>query len=87
MTYLVFDQGQEFHHPTGTLGLSVTIFTVCAILLIIMLVARRQFPIFGKAELGGPKTFKHLTGMIALVMWVLYVIVSSLQAQGYIEAF
>ena len=37
----------------GTLGFSVTIYTIFAILAIGLILARRFLGIFGKAELGG----------------------------------
>ncbi|XP_059147493.1 sodium/calcium exchanger 2-like [Physella acuta] len=80
-------KGKEFVHPTGTVGMSVTVFTVCAVFTIVMLVVRRYMTIFGKAELGGPKTPKYLTCLLGLAFWVIYVLVSSMQAQGVLHAF
>ncbi|XP_059147514.1 sodium/calcium exchanger 2-like [Physella acuta] len=80
-------KGKEFTHPTGAVGLSVTVFTVCAVFTVLLLVVRRYMTIFGKAELGGPKTPKYLTCLLVSVVWVVYVMVSSLQAQGFIDVF
>ncbi|KAH9502544.1 Sodium/calcium exchanger 3 [Bulinus truncatus] len=59
-------QGKPFHHPTGTVGLSVTLFTIFAMLVLLVLILRRQMARFGYAELGGPKVEKYWTGMLPL---------------------
>ena len=38
----------------GTLSFSVMVYTVCALLGLALLMARRFLPVFGNAELGGP---------------------------------
>ncbi|CAG5117034.1 unnamed protein product, partial [Candidula unifasciata] len=78
--------GKQFVYPTGALALSVTLFTICAAVVITMLLCRRALDAFGKAELGGPTLQKYLTAGVAMFLWVFYVILSSLQAQGIIDA-
>ncbi|KAI8797275.1 sodium/calcium exchanger 2, partial [Biomphalaria glabrata] len=80
-------QGKDFYHPSGTVGLSVTLFTICATLVLLVLVVRRRMARFHFAELGGPKLEKYLTGVVPLGIWVIYVLLSSLQAQGVYTAF
>ena len=35
------------------MGFSVTLYTICALIAITFIIARRYLPLFGKAELGG----------------------------------
>ena len=42
-----------FEVKAGALSFSVILYTICAILAISLIMARRFLPIFGSAELGG----------------------------------
>lgn len=53
-------QGTIFYVEPGTLGFSVMIFCMLAILCIALLMYRRFHPIIG-AELGGPKFYRVLS--------------------------
>ena len=72
----------------GSLGFSVTVFTICAIITIAILMIRRMAPerVFGGAELGGPTVTKYLTAGFLVSLWFLYVLLSALQTYKYIEA-
>jgi len=63
--------------PAGSLGFSVTIFSVCACLCLGLLLARRKF--LG-CELGGPETPKRLSGGLLVGLWIFYVLMSTLKA-------
>ena len=63
----------------GSLGFSVTIYTICALVCIALLMARRYLAVFGKAELGGPNGAKYASAVIILSLWVTYIVLSSLQ--------
>lgn len=75
----------QFEVPAGDLGFSVLIFTLSAIACLTLLACRRHFAIFGKAELGGPYLTKLLSALFLFFLWFFYVLLSSLQAYGYIE--
>lgn len=81
-----FEQGNQFEVQAGNLGFSVTVFTLCAITTIAMLMIRRMVPALGSAELGGPNVTKYLTGGFLVCLWFLYVILSSLQTYGIIQS-
>ncbi|XP_067672018.1 sodium/calcium exchanger 2-like [Haliotis asinina] len=80
-------QGKTFEVPAGSLSFSVTLYTICAVLALGLLVIRRLILKFGKAELGGSKIPKILCAAFLVFLWVFYVIMSSLQAYGHIQAF
>ena len=61
------------------MGFSVTIYTICALVCIALLMARRYLAVFGKAELGGPNGAKYASAVIILSLWVTYIVLSSLQ--------
>lgn len=66
------------------MGFSVLIYTVCALVCIGMLLARRWIGVFG-GELGGNNMLKYVSGAIMIFLWVFYVLISSLQAYGHIS--
>jgi len=73
-----------FAVPAGDLAFSVTVFTICAISTIALLMVRRMVGVFGKAELGGPVGPKYATSAFLIGLWFLYVTLSSLKAYGLI---
>eukprot|EP00090_Calanus_glacialis_P006058 TRINITY_DN1474_c0_g1_i2.p1 TRINITY_DN1474_c0_g1~~TRINITY_DN1474_c0_g1_i2.p1 ORF type:complete len:927 (-),score=231.70 TRINITY_DN1474_c0_g1_i2:454-3234(-) len=77
-------QGMIFKVPVGSLGFSVTIFCIEALLAIAILMIRRS-PALGGAELGGPKIFKTISAAIFVFFWVFYVAISALEAYGVIN--
>lgn len=83
----IFFQGVSFEVPAGSLGFSVVIFTICAVVTLILIVIRRYVGVFGNAELGGPKTPKMISGIFMISLWLVYVLVASLQTYEYIEGF
>merc|ERR1711872_1044122 len=76
-------QGESFKVVPGSLGFSVTIFCIEALLAILILMARRS-PVVG-GELGGPKAVKTVTSSIFVFFWVFYVLISALEAYDVIE--
>lgn len=77
-------KGEEYKVSAGSLGFSLVVFLPCAILCIIIFYIRRAF--FG-GELGGPTIPKLVSASIMLLLWVLYVAISSLQSEGIIQGF
>ncbi|CAI9720804.1 sodium/calcium exchanger 3 isoform X1 [Octopus vulgaris] len=78
-------KGEIFVVDAGSLGFSVIIYTTFAIIAILLLVIRRSLKIFGKAELGGATVPKMVTGVLFIFLWVLYVLLSSLQTKKIID--
>jgi len=76
-------QGNQFEVPVGSLGFSVTIFCIEALLAIIILMIRRNPAVGG--ELGGPKSVKTITSGIFVFFWCFYVFISALEAYGVIS--
>merc|ERR1712142_582705 len=77
--------GCVFVVPVGSLGFSVTIFCIEALLAIIILFVRRNPAIGG--ELGGPKLWKTLSSAIFVFFWCFYVLISALEAYKVIDGF
>jgi len=75
--------GQDFEVQPGSLGFSVTVFCIEALLAILILLARRNPAVGG--ELGGPKAIKTVTSGIFVFFWVFYVLISALEAYKVIE--
>lgn len=65
--------------PAGSLGFSVLVFTVAAVVAVGLLQARRRFEFFGRAELGGPSGPRRATAAAFLAMWVVYISLASLR--------
>jgi len=75
-----------FHVEAGALSFSVLIYAICAILALGLLMARRFLPIFGQAELGGTTAPKWASSAFFLILWFLYIILSTLQSYGHITS-
>lgn len=76
-------QGLTFDVPVGSLGFSVTVFCIEALLAIAILLARRSPAVGG--ELGGPKAIKTVTSGIFVFFWVFYVFIAALEAYKVID--
>ncbi|VDD81027.1 unnamed protein product [Mesocestoides corti] len=80
-------RGTTFYVPAGSLGFSVTIFCIFALVAIAVLVIRRK-PAFGGGELGGtPISIKWLSSIFLLSLWLIYVLLTSLENYCYIVGF
>uniref|UniRef100_A0A8B9K657 Sodium/calcium exchanger 1 n=1 Tax=Astyanax mexicanus TaxID=7994 RepID=A0A8B9K657_ASTMX len=77
--------GQYFRVQPGTLAFSVTLFTIFAFVCIAVLMYRRRPEIGG--ELGGPRTAKRITSSLFFSLWLLYIVLSSLEAYCIIKGF
>ncbi|XP_041367224.1 sodium/calcium exchanger 2-like isoform X2 [Gigantopelta aegis] len=74
--------GTTFRVKTTNLTESVIIFSVCGTLCIFILLLRRKFV---GGELGGEKALpKYLTGAFLVLLWVIYIVLSSLKAYNII---
>lgn len=76
-------KGEEFLVEPGSLGFSVTIFCIEAVLAVLILLLRRHPAVGG--ELGGPKIFKTISSSIFVFFWVFYVLISALEAYKVIR--
>ncbi|XP_076445930.1 sodium/calcium exchanger Calx-like isoform X2 [Babylonia areolata] len=74
--------GTDFKVDAGNVGFSVILFTIAAVIAIVLLIVRR-FAV--GAELGGPVIVKYISGIILVVLWILYVLLSSFQTYGIIS--
>uniref|UniRef100_A0A670KES0 Sodium/calcium exchanger 1 n=2 Tax=Podarcis TaxID=42163 RepID=A0A670KES0_PODMU len=77
--------GRAFEVQPGTLAFSVTLFTIFAFISVGVLLYRRRPEIGG--ELGGPRTAKILTSCLFVLLWLLYILFSSLEAYCHIQGF
>ncbi|XP_061481535.1 sodium/calcium exchanger 1 isoform X1 [Rhineura floridana] len=77
--------GKPFEVQPGTLAFSVTLFTIFAFISVGVLLYRRRPEIGG--ELGGPRTAKILTSSLFVLLWLLYIFFSSLEAYCHIQGF
>nr|AKN21456.1 slc8a-2 [Schmidtea mediterranea] len=77
--------GKKFLVDSGSLGFSVTLFTILALVAVSIMLLRRIKQIGG--ELGGPKPFKYITGVFFCFMWLIYLIFSSLEIYCHIKGF
>lgn len=68
-----------------SLAFSVTLFCSEAVIAIIILMLRRSKRVGG--ELGGPENLKYLTVAFLVGLWLIYLIMSSLEAYGVIKGF
>ncbi|XP_047221829.1 sodium/calcium exchanger 1-like isoform X5 [Girardinichthys multiradiatus] len=80
-----YSKGEEFKVDPGTLAFSVTLFTIFAFICIAVLIYRRRPAIGG--ELGGPRIPKILTSCLFFSLWLMYIILSSLEAYCHVKGF
>lgn len=79
-------QGKKFQVPPGSLAFSVTLFTILALVCVVTLLYRRRPSVSG-GELGGPRTPKLLTVFLFLVLWLIYILLASLEAYCHVPGF
>lgn len=78
-------KGTEFTVDPGSLAFSTTIFIVFAFITIIVILLRRA-PLIG-GELGGPRKYKIISSCSLFFLWVVYVLLSSLESYCHIKGF
>jgi len=77
--------GTKFLVVPGSLGYSVVVFCCCALLCIALMMIRRR-PFVG-GELGGTEKYKLPTSIFMFSLWMMYVILSSLEAYCHVQGF
>ncbi|XP_041362525.1 sodium/calcium exchanger 1-like isoform X2 [Gigantopelta aegis] len=78
-------EGKDFEVPPGSLGFSVVLYTLAAVIALFVLVLRRFLGVFGKGELGGAVIPKYLCAALFISLWVMYILFSALQAKKIIN--
>jgi len=76
--------GDVFRVNPGSLGFSVLVFCIEALVCISLMMFRRFNPNIG-AELGGPAGWRKVTSCFCACLWLNYVLLSALQTYCHIE--
>ncbi|XP_067113737.1 LOW QUALITY PROTEIN: solute carrier family 8 member 4a [Osmerus mordax] len=79
-------KGKTFHVNPGSLAFSVTLFTIMALVCVMVLMYRRRPGVAG-GELGGPRTAKLITCFLFVSVWFLYILLASLEAYCHVPGF
>ncbi|XP_013874482.1 sodium/calcium exchanger 1 isoform X2 [Austrofundulus limnaeus] len=79
-------KGKTFKVDPGSLAFSVTLFTILAVVCVLTLLYRRR-PTVAGGELGGPRTCKLMTSMLFVALWLIYILLASLEAYCHIPGF
>ncbi|KAG9274388.1 sodium/calcium exchanger 1-like [Astyanax mexicanus] len=79
-------KGQPFLVDPGSLAFSVTLFTALCVVCVSTLLYRRRPSVAG-GELGGPRTCKMLTSLAFIMLWLIYILLASLEAYCHIPGF
>ena len=78
-------EGKKYVTPAGDLAYSVVIFLLCSLICYIILMLRR---IFIGGELGGPKLTAYASAGVLVLLWVIYITLSTIKAtSGWPENF
>jgi len=77
--YYELGKGCKYEVEAGTLGFSVALFTVCALLCLSCILARR---FSGMGELGGNVTGKWASAAFMVSLWIVYLGGSVMKAKG-----
>lgn len=75
--------GGQFKVEAGSLGFSVLVFCIEAIVCIAILMYRRYHKNIG-AELGGPARSRKITSLVLVSLWLIYVLLSAFESYCYI---
>ncbi|XP_067617993.1 sodium/calcium exchanger Calx isoform X3 [Eurosta solidaginis] len=76
---------EVFRVEAGTLAFSVTLFLSGAVVAVCLIMYRRKKSIGG--ELGGPTPQKYIHSAIFFSLWLIYLVMSTLEAYGVIQGF
>uniref|UniRef100_A0A674NIU3 Calx-beta domain-containing protein n=1 Tax=Takifugu rubripes TaxID=31033 RepID=A0A674NIU3_TAKRU len=79
-------KGKTFTVDPGNLAFSVGLFTALAVVCVITLLYRRRASVAG-GELGGPRTSKMLTSLLFVTLWLIYILLASLEAYCHLPMF
>lgn len=76
--------GTKFEVQAGSLGFSVLVFCILALICIAILMYRRYHKDIG-AELGGPARSRKITSAIFVSLWFIYILLSAFESYCYIN--
>ncbi|KAM9431715.1 solute carrier family 8 member 4b isoform 2-T4 [Clarias gariepinus] len=79
-------KGKAFKVDPGSLAFSVTLFTALCVVSVSVLLYRRRLSVAG-GELGGPRTCKLVTSLFFFGLWLIYILLASLEAYCHIPGF
>lgn len=79
-------KGKPFKVNPGSLAFSVTLFTIMALVCVLVLLYRRRASVSG-GELGGPRTAKLITFFLFISLWFVYILLASLEAYCHVRSF
>lgn len=79
-------KGLSFKVDPGNLAFSVGLFTALALVCVTTLLYRRRASVAG-GELGGPRTCKVLTSILFVSLWLIYILLASLEAYCHLPIF
>ncbi|XP_038072964.1 sodium/calcium exchanger 1-like [Patiria miniata] len=79
-----YNEPRGFEVDPGALGFSVMLFTILAVVAIVLLMVRRKMSRIG-GELGGPAGFQVVTSAFFVMLWLTYLTLCSLVAYDVIE--
>ncbi|XP_062850308.1 solute carrier family 8 member 4b isoform X3 [Trichomycterus rosablanca] len=79
-------KGKPFLVDPGSLAFSVTLFTALCVVCVSVLMYRRRPSVAG-GELGGPRTCKRFTSLLFIGLWLIYILLASLEAYCHIPGF
>ena len=76
-------QGSTFKVASGSLGFTVSLYSLVSILGVGILMVRRVLASCGAAELGGPSFARYLSSGLLLALWFFYILLSSMHSYGH----
>ncbi|XP_073691904.1 solute carrier family 8 member 4b [Garra rufa] len=79
-------KGKPFYVDPGSLAFNVTLFSALAVVCVSVLLYRRRPSVAG-GELGGPRTLKIVTSLFFISLWLIYILLASLEAYCHIPGF
>jgi len=82
--HAIYNPDVGFVVKAGALSFSVILYAICAIMGLGLIMIRRFVPFFGSSELGGPIVGKYASAAFLLLLWISYIVLSSLQTYGVI---
>ena len=77
-------KGEPFIAPAGSLSFSVTIYMCTSVVCFVLLYIKRAWC---GGELGGTGFMRTGVALILTILWLFYIVISSLEAVGHIKSF
>ena len=74
-----------FRVESGSLGFTVSLYSLVSILGVGILMSRRMVSSWGGAELGGPTFARYFSSFLLLSLWFIYIVCSSMHSYGHFK--